>query len=47
MADKLVALGRRGIKDTRGRTANIVRAGNTTLAADAKVEAEKARAAGK
>jgi hypothetical protein len=44
VADKLIALGRRGIKDTRGRAPSILRAPAAAPAAEQKAEADKPRA---
>lgn len=42
VADKLIALGRRGIKDTRGRHPSVIRPAVPVPAADVKVEGDKA-----
>lgn len=47
VAEKLVKLGRRGIKDYRGRTASIVRAANAEAAAELKEKTDAARATGR
>lgn len=41
VADKLIALGRRGIKDTRGRHPSVVRPAAAAPAADVKAEGDK------
>ncbi len=47
LAEKLIKLGRHGIKDYRGRTASVARAANSEAAAEAKEKNDAARAAGR
>ena len=47
LAEKLIALGRQGIKDYRGRTASIARAADPEAAAEAKAERDAAITAGR